>query len=125
MRSTPDGDRTGPIKKGNVTRRPAEQDDPGLRDAAVAVVDDKVIGAPEPERPGREIELPLHGGQGRRQIACLLLTEVVAHLDGERQHLDQRSGRVVVDQLRSDLPPIRGNQDALLCHRRSHQSERR
>jgi hypothetical protein len=32
---------------------------------------------------------------------------MVAHLDRERQHLDQGSGRVVVDQLGSNRPPVR------------------
>ena len=94
-----DGDLTGPIKNRNVTRHLAEQDEPRLRDAAAAIVDDEVVGAPQPERPGREIELPLEAGQGQREIPGLFLTEVVAHLDGERQHPDQRSRRIVVHQL--------------------------
>jgi hypothetical protein len=98
-----DGDLTGPIKNRNVTRHLAEQDDPRLRDAAAAIVDDEVVGAPQPERPGREIELPLEAGQGQREIPGLFLTEVVAHLDGERQHPDQRSRRIVVHQLGIDL----------------------
>jgi len=43
----------------DVTRRSAEHDNPRLGNAAVTVVDDEVIGAPEPERSGREVELPL------------------------------------------------------------------
>src|SRR4051794_10958771 len=66
-----DGDRTGPIKNRHVARHSAEQDDPGLRDAAAAVVDHEVIGTPESERPGREIESPLDVRQGRREIAGL------------------------------------------------------
>src|SRR5829696_3969498 len=77
-----DGDWTGPIKNRNVTHHPAEQDDPGLRDAAGAVVDDEVIGTPKSQCPGREIKWSLEGGQGRRQIAGLFLTEVVTHFDG-------------------------------------------
>src|SRR5215204_2877213 len=118
-----DGDRTRVIKNRNVIGHAAEQDNPRLRNAAGAVVDDKVIGTPESECAGGEIKLPLDRGQGRRQIAGLFLTEVVAHFDREWQHLDQRSGRVVVDQLGSDLAPVAGNQNAFLCHCRSDQSE--
>jgi hypothetical protein len=101
--------RTWPIKNRDVTRRSAEQDDPGLRNAAVTIVNDKMIGAPESQCTGREIELPLDRGHGRGQMAGLFLTQVVAHFDCERQHLDQRSGRFVVDQLGIDLAPLRGN----------------
>src|SRR5918994_554234 len=94
----------------------------GGRGPAVPVVDDEVIGAPESERPGREVELSLDRGQGRRQVAGLLLTEVVAHLDRERQHPDQRPGRVVVHQLGCDLAPVGGDQNALLRHGGSDQS---
>src|SRR5205807_2598908 len=71
----------------------------------------------------REMELPLYCWQRRRQIAGLFLAEMVARLDRERQHLDQRSGRIVVDQLGSNRSPVRGYKDALLCHCRSDQSE--
>jgi hypothetical protein len=54
------GNPTWTIKDRYVARHSAEQDYPGLRDAAAAVVDDEVIGAPEPERSGREVELPLY-----------------------------------------------------------------
>src|SRR4051794_37906424 len=59
-----DGDGTRPIEDRNVARRAAEQDDPRLRHAAVTVVDHEVIGAPEPQCTGREIQLPRDGGQG-------------------------------------------------------------
>ena len=38
---------------------------------------------------------------------------MVAHFDRKRQHPDQRSGRIIVDQLGGSLAPIRGNQNAL------------
>ena len=76
-----DGDRTGPIKDRDVIRHSAEQDNPGLRNAAVAIIDHKVIGTPQSQCTGREIELPLDRGQRRRQIAGFFLTKVVAHFD--------------------------------------------
>jgi hypothetical protein len=82
-----------------------------------------VIGTPQPERSGGEIELPLDRRQGGREITGLFLTEVVAHFDREWQHLEQCLRRVVVHQLGSDLAPIRGNENAPLCHCRSDQSE--
>jgi hypothetical protein len=102
-----DAERTWSIKDGDVIGYPAEQDDSRLRNAAIAVVDDEVIGAPKSQRSRREMELPLYRWRRRRQIAGLFLTEMVAHLDRERQHLDQGSGRVVVDQLGSNRPPVR------------------
>src|SRR5215204_152795 len=59
---------TGPGRSENETSPVARPSKTGLRDAPVAVVDDEVIGAPEPECPGREIELPLHGGNGEGRL---------------------------------------------------------
>jgi hypothetical protein len=66
---------------------------------AVAEVDHEVIGAAESQCTGRDIKLPLDHGQKRRQITGLFLTEVIAHFNRERQHPDQRSCHLVVDQL--------------------------
>src|SRR5829696_6438862 len=63
-------------------------------------------------------------GRGPGRFPGLFLTEVVAHLDRERQHLNERSGRRVVDQFGRDLSPVRRNQNAFLSHGRSDQSER-
>ena len=40
------------------------------------------------------------GRQRRRQVAGLLLAQVIAHLDRQRQHLGERAGGVVVGELR-------------------------
>ena len=63
-----DGDRTGPIKNRNVIGYSAKQDNPRLRDTAVAIVDDEVIGAPESQRAGREIELAVDCGKGEGRL---------------------------------------------------------
>jgi hypothetical protein len=83
-----------------------------------------VIGAPESQGAGREIELSFGRWQWRRQVAGLFLPEVVAHLERKRQHLYQRPGCCVVGQLGGGLAPGGGNQNAFLCHCRSDQSER-
>ena len=69
--------------------KPADLPVQAPTNAAVAVIDHKLIGAPESQCTGREIQLPHDRGQGRTQIAGLLLTEVVAHFDREWQHLDK------------------------------------
>src|SRR5215207_5659050 len=50
-------------------------------------------------------------GRGPGRFPGLFLTEVVALLDRERQHLNERSGRRVVDQFGRDLSPVRRNQN--------------
>src|SRR5436190_8486573 len=50
--------RTGPVENRNVTAHPSEDDDPRLRDLAVAVVDDEVIRSPKPQRSLGKAGLP-------------------------------------------------------------------
>src|SRR5947207_1341901 len=73
------------------------------------------------QSPRAPVEKSTCRSKWRRQVAGLFLAQVVAHLDCERQHLGQRSSRRVLDQLGIDLAPVRGNQNAFLCHCRSGQ----
>jgi len=100
------GDLACTVKDRDVACDLPKNDDAWLRDTAVAVVDDKVVRPPEPERAGREVLLARRVRQGRWQIAGLLLTHVIVHLDRQREHLLQAPGRIVVGQCSGDGSPL-------------------
>ncbi len=72
-------------------------------DLAISVVNHEVVVAPQPQRPRGDACLPLHVWKGGRQVACLLLAEVIPHFDRERKHAQQCFGGIVLDELGSDL----------------------
>jgi len=52
------GNRTRAVEDRNIARHLAEDDDARLRDAATAVIDNKMVGTPKPKRSCCEILLP-------------------------------------------------------------------
>src|SRR3954452_21045568 len=113
------GNRTGLVEHRNVTAHLSKDDDSRLRDLTVAVVDDEVIRSPKPERALRKASLPRGFRQRCGEIPGLFLTQMIAHLDRDRQHPQKRSGCLIVSEFSSHLAPGRGNYDTFLRHQRS------
>src|SRR5688572_18491752 len=111
------------VENRSIARDFPENDDAGLGDTTAAVIDDKVVGTPEPERSGGKVALARNLRQGRRKISGLLLTQMILHVDSDRQHLQQRTCRVVVGQAGGDISPFGGNQNAFLSHGMACQQE--
>src|SRR4051795_6845712 len=110
------GNRTGLVEHRNVAAHLSKDDDSRLRDLTVAVVDDEVIRSPKPQRALREASLPRGFRQRCGQPAGLFLTQMIAHLDRDRQHPQKRSGCLIVSEFSSHLAPCRGNYDTFLRH---------
>src|SRR3954447_5767859 len=97
-----DLNRPGPVKDRDVTGHLPEDDDARLRYAAVAVIDYEMVLAPKSKRAFGESGLPWRRRKRRRKLPGLFLTKVVTHLDGDREHLHQGAGGLIVHQFGFD-----------------------
>ncbi|WP_422653190.1 hypothetical protein [Brevundimonas intermedia] len=103
------GHRAWPIENGDVAGYPAQDRDAGRRNLSVAIVDHEIIRPPEAQRTDAEVTLSSDVRQGRRQVACLFLPQMIPHIDRQRQHSDKRARRRIVRQFPIQLITTAGS----------------